>query len=141
MEWYVILGILLIIILTVILGVILACSLIGQHCTVSIQQRQPNHELTKIQQEQERKRQKKLSSRFKRTFSSKSKRDQPLAPVEDVKTVEFTLKLGDKQKKSEELIPTNESAQVLLPKLHSVTQAELDERQKKRDEIRKKYNL
>jgi hypothetical protein len=141
MEWYVILGILLIIILTIILGVILGCSLVGQHCTVSIQQRQPNHELTKIQQEQERKKQKKFSSKLKRTFGKSSKTEQPIEPVEDVKTVEFTLKLGDNEKESEGgLKSTNEAAMVLLPQMR-VTQAELDQRQKKRDEIRKKYNL
>lgn len=141
MEWYTILGVLLIIVLVAILGVILACALGGQRCTLSIQQRQPNHELTKIQQEQERKRQKKLSSRLKRTFSPSSKREQPLAPVEDVKTVEFTLKMGDGQNKFEEVTSTNESAKVLLPNVRVTTQAELDERQRKRDEIRKKYNL
>jgi len=140
MEWYTILGILLLIILAVILGIILACTLAGQHCTVSVQQRRPNPELTKIQIEEEQKKQKKFSSKLKRAFHSSSKTEQPVAPVEDVKTVEFTLKLGDKQKKSEELNTANESAMVLLPQRH-VSQAELDERQKKRDEIRKKYNL
>jgi hypothetical protein len=136
MEWYTILAILVLIILAVVLGVILACMLGGQRCSVSIQQRQPNHELTRIQQEEERKRQKKLSSKIKRTFRS-GKKDQPLAPVEDVKTVEFTLKLGDEQERT----AANESATVLLPQVARVTQAELDARQKKRDEIRKKYNL
>ena len=129
-------AILVLIILAVVLGVILACMLGGQRCSVSIQQRQPNHELTRIQQEEERKRQKKLSSKIKRTFRS-GKKDQPLAPVEDVKTVEFTLKLGDEQERA----AANESATVLLPQVARVTQAELDARQKKRDEIRKKYNL
>jgi hypothetical protein len=140
MEWYTILAILLLIILAVVLGIIVACSLVGQHCTVSIQQRQPNHELTQIQQEQERKRQKKLSSKLKRTFRGSSKPEQPAAPVEDVKTVEFTFKLGDNQTRSEELKSTNESAMTLLPQAR-ITQAERDERQKIRDEIRKKYNL
>ena len=141
MEWYAIVGIFLIIILAVILGVIITCLVAGQRCTVSLQQRQPNHELTRIQEEQERKRQKKFSSKLKRTFRSSSKPDRPLVPVEDVKTVEFTLKLGDRQKKQEELLPTNEpAAMVFLPKAH-VTQAELDERERKREEIRKKYNL
>ncbi|CAF0776789.1 unnamed protein product [Adineta steineri] len=141
MEWYAVVGILLIIILAVILGIILACMLSGQRCTVSIQQRQPNHELTQIQQEQERKRQKKFSTRLKRTLSPSTRRERPLEPVEDVKTVEFTLKLGDTQKPSQEAVLNNESAQVLLPPIARVTQAELDQRQKKRDEIRKKYNL
>lgn len=140
MEWYTILGILLIIVLVVLLGVILACALAGQRCTVSIQQRQPNHELTKIQQEQERKRQKKLSSRVKRAFGASSKRDQPAAPVEDVRTVEFTLKLGDGLQAAEQATPVIDSTKVLLLK-DRLTQTELDERQKKRDEIRKKYNL
>jgi uncharacterized protein HemX len=141
MEWYTILLILVLIVLAIALGIVVACALAGQRCTLSIQQRQPNHELTQIQQEQERKKQKKMSSRLKRTFRSSSKTERPVAPVEDVKTVEFTLKLGDKQKKSEELKSTDESATVLLPKMMHLSQAELDERQKKRDEIRKKYNL
>ena len=140
MEWYTILGILLVIVLVVLLGVILACALAGQRCTVSIEQRQPNHELTKIQQEQERKRQKKLSSRLKRTFSSSAKREQPSAPVEDVRKVELTFKLGDKSETIEEAAPTIDSTKVLLVK-DRLTQVELDERQRKRDEIRKKYNL
>jgi hypothetical protein len=140
MEWYTILLILLLIVLAVALGIILACILAGQRCTVSVQQRRPNHELTKIQQEQERKKQKKFSSKLKRTFGKSSKTEQPIEPVEDVKTVEFTLKLGDNQKKSEELKSTDEAAIVLLPQMR-VTQAEIDQRQKKRDEIRKKYNL
>jgi hypothetical protein len=141
MEWYTIVAIFVLIILAIVLGVILACMLGGQRCSISIQQRQPNHELTRIQQEQERKRQKKLSSRIKRTFSSSPKKDQPLAPVEDVKTVKFTLKMGDRQKESEEeVITTTELTPALVPTVH-VTQAELDARQKKRDEIRRKYNL
>lgn len=140
MEWYVILLILILIILAVGLGVILACIFAGQHCTVSIQQRQPNHELTQIQQEQERKKQKKMSSKLKRTFGS-SKTQQPLAPVEDVKTVKFTLKLGDNRKQSEELKTTNESAMVFLPKAARASQAELDAAKKQRDDIRRKYNL
>jgi hypothetical protein len=141
MEWYTILLILLLIILVAVLGIILGCILVGQRCTVSVQQRRPNHELTKIQQEQERKKQKKFSSKLKRTFGKSSKTEQPIEPVEDVKTVEFTLKLGDNEKESEGgLKSTNEAAMVLLPQMR-VTQAELDQRQKKRDEIRKKYNL
>ena len=140
MEWYTILAVLLLIVLTVALGVILAWILAGQHCTVSIQQRTPNVELTKIQQEQEAKRARKLSSRLKRTFRSSSKPQEPLPPVEDVKTVELTLKLGDGSRRNEQMTTNNETAVVLLPKAH-VTQAELDERQKKRDAIRKKYNL
>ncbi|CAF1168875.1 unnamed protein product [Rotaria sp. Silwood1] len=140
MEWYGYVAILLLILLAIVVGVILACILGGQHCTVSIQQRQQNHELTKIQQEQERKREKKLSSKLKRTFHHSSKTEQPIKPIEDVKTVEFTLKVGDDRKKTEELTTNNESTMILLP-TKRVTQAELDERQKKRDELRKKYNL
>ncbi|CAF4150705.1 unnamed protein product [Rotaria sordida] len=122
------------------LGVLLACILAGQHCTVSIQQRQPNHELTKIQQEQERKRQKKFSSKLKRTFHPSPKVEQPIEPIEDVKTVEFKFKIGDNHKKTEELTTTYEPNMNLLSKKYA-TQAELEERQKKRrDEIRKKYN-
>ncbi|CAM4870744.1 unnamed protein product [Rotaria socialis] len=112
----------------------------GQRCTLSIQQRQQNHELTQVQQEQEKKRQKKLSSRLKRTFKSTSKPEQPVEPVEDVKTLEFTFKLGDKTKKTEPSTPENDAAVVLLPQVR-VTQAEIDQRQKKYDAIRKKYNI
>lgn len=140
MEWYSILAVFLLIVLTVALGVILACMLAGQHCTISIQQRTPNHELTQVQQEEERKRQRKLSSRFKRAFRSSSKAQQPPAPVEDVKTVELTFKMGDKQREAEQVTTINEPAMVLLPKAH-VTEAELAERQKKREALRKKYNL
>jgi len=140
MEWYTILGLFLILILFVILGILLACMLSGQRCTISIQQRTPNRELTRIQQEQERKRQKKISSKVKRAFSSSSKPEQPVAPVEDIKTVEFTLKLGDDHKDSEQIITNNEPSMILLPKTSS-TQAERDARQKKREELRKKYNL
>ncbi|CAF4735898.1 unnamed protein product [Rotaria socialis] len=120
--------------------VIVACMLGGQRCTLSIQQRQQNHELTQVQQEQEKKRQKKLSSRLKRTFKSTSKPEQPVEPVEDVKTLEFTFKLGDKTKKTEPSTPENDAAVVLLPQVR-VTQAEIDQRQKKYDAIRKKYNI
>lgn len=140
MEWYVIAAILIIVVLAVILGVILACTLAGQHCTVTVQQRQPNHELTRIQQEQERKQQKKFSSRLKRTFRGSSKGGQPPAPVEDVKTVQFSLKLGDRPKQTEEIQTANEATMTFLP-LARVTQAELDERERKREEIRRKYNL
>lgn len=140
MEWYVIAAILIIIVLAIVLGVIIACTLAGQHCTVTVQQRQPNHELTRIQQEQERKRQKKFSSKLKRTFKGSSKADQPPAPVEDVRTVQFSFKLGDDSKKTEEIQTANESTMTFLPPAR-VTQAELDERQRKREEIRRKYNL
>lgn len=140
MEWYIILLLFILIILAVVLGVILACMLIGKRCTLSIQQRQPNHELTQIQQEQERKKQKKFSSKLKRTFHSSSKTEQPIAPVEDVKTVEFTFKLGDRQKESEEINTNNEAAMGLLHK-PGLSKAKLDARQKTRDEIRKKYNI
>lgn len=140
MEWYVITAILLILVLAAVLGVIIACTLAGQHCTVTVQQRQPNHELTRIQQEQERKKQKKLSSRLKRTFRGSSKAAEPSAPVEDVRTVQFSFKLGDNSTKTEDIQPANESAMTFLPPAR-VTQAELDERQRKRDEIRRKYNL
>ncbi len=57
MEWWAILALFLLIVLFVTLGIILACILSGQRCTISIQQRTPNHELTRIQQEEEEKRQ------------------------------------------------------------------------------------
>jgi predicted membrane protein len=140
MEWYTIFAIFLIIILTVILGILLACMLSGQRCTVSIQKRTPNHELTRVQQEEEQKREKKFSSKLKRAFRSSPKPEQPISPVEDVKTIEFTLKLGDDQKDSEQITTISEPSMILLPKTHC-NQADRDERQKKREAIRKKYNL
>lgn len=140
MEWYTILALFLLIVLFIILGVLLACMLAGQRCTISIQQRKPNHELTKIQQEEERKKQKKLSSKVKRAFSSSSKNDQPPAPVEDIKTVELTFKLGDDLKESEQVTVINEPALIPLTKPR-VTQADIEARQKRRDDLRKKYNL
>ncbi|CAF2070818.1 unnamed protein product [Rotaria magnacalcarata] len=140
MDWLTGFGIFIVIILAIILGVIVACMLGGQHCTLSIQKRQQNHELTQIQQEQEKKQQKKLSSRLKRTLKSTSKPEQPVEPVEDVKTLELTFKLGGKTKKSEPSTPGNDASVVLLPQIR-VTHAEIDERQKKYDALRKKYNI
>ncbi|CAF0719208.1 unnamed protein product [Rotaria sp. Silwood1] len=140
MEWFTVLALILLLILIVVLIVILACMFSGQRCTISIQKRTPNQELTRVQLEEEQKRQKKLSSKFKRSFYSSSKSQQPLAPVENVKTVELTLKLGDDQKNSQQITTNNESSVILLPKIHN-NQAERDERQKKREELRKKYNL
>ena len=143
MEWYVIFALLLIGILLIILGIILAYIFLGQNCTVSIQQRQANAEVTRIQMEEERKKNKKLSSRLKRAFSSKNEQEQPPAPIEDVKTVELTFKLGDRSLRTNDVETINEQTQTLitLPRLKSVTKTELEERQKKREEIRKKYNL
>jgi hypothetical protein len=142
MEWSTVLLVFLLIVFVVVLGLLLSCMLAGQRCTVSFQQRTPNHELTQIQQEQERRKQKKLGSRLKRAFRSSSKSlPTPAAPVEDVKTVEFTFKLGEKNMDTtEQVTAKNEPTVALLPKLH-VTEAELAERQRKRDEMRKKYNL
>jgi predicted secreted protein len=140
MEWYTGLALLVIIILTVILGALLACKFAGQNCTISIQQRTPNHELTKVQQEEERRKRKKFSSRFKRAFQSKAQQDTPNQPVEDVKTVELTFKLGERSKQEQEMVPMDERAVALLSKSH-ITEAELEERRKHREAIRKKYNL
>ncbi|CAF0810089.1 unnamed protein product [Rotaria sordida] len=140
MEWYTILALISLILLIILLGVIFACMLSGQRCTISIQKRTPNQELTRIELEKEQKQQKKLSSKIKRAFNSSSKPQQPLTPVEDVKTVELTLKLGDDQKNTEQITKNNESSVILLPIIRS-TQAERDERQKRREELRKKYNL
>jgi predicted membrane protein len=141
MEWYTILVLILLVTLFVIFGIVLACMLSGQRCTISIQKRTPNHELTRIQEEQERKRQKKFSTKVKRAFSSSSKPEQPPVPVEDIKTVELTFKLGDDQKEPEKITTINEPEVILLPKTRSTTQEERDARQKRREELRKKYNL
>lgn len=140
MEWYTVFALILIIILFVLLGILLACMLSGQRCTLSIQKRTPNHELTKIQEEEERKRQKKLSSKVKRAFKSSSNPEEPLGPVEDIKTVELTFKLGDDQKEPEQIVTINEPATVPLTQPHT-SAAERAARQKRREELRKKYNL
>ena len=144
MEWYIVVLVILLILLIIVLGMIIACMLSGQRCTISMQQRKPNYELTKIQQEEEEKKRKKFSSKFKRTFNSSSKSKQPKGPVEDVKTVELTLKLGsddDNNNKISQTSPTvHEPSTVMLPKMH-ITQAERDEREKRREAVRKKYNL
>ena len=138
MEWYLVLLVFLLIILLVVLGVLLACMFAGQRCTISLQQRTPNHELTQVQQEQERKRQKKFGNRLKRAFGSSPKPPAPIEPVEDVKTLEFSFKLGDKRNTNDDdLAASAEPAMVLLPKAHA-SQAE---RQKHREDLRKKYNL
>jgi predicted membrane protein len=140
MEWWGILALFLLIVLFVTLGIILACILSGQRCTISIQQRTPNHELTRIQQEEEEKRQKQIGSKLKRAFGSSSKVEQPLKPVEDIKTIEFTLKLGNDKTEPEQITTTSESSTVLLQTACS-TQAERDARRKRREELRRKYNL
>ncbi|UJR26485.1 hypothetical protein I4U23_007812 [Adineta vaga] len=140
MESYIILAIFSIIILTIILGILLACIFAGQGCTLSIQQRVPNHELTQIQLENERKQQQKFSSKLKRAFSGSSKSEQPLRPVEDVRTIELTVKLDDDEKDTEQITTINEPETVFVPKTCS-TQAERDRRAKRREELRKKYNL
>ena len=140
MEWYHVIIVLLLLLLVVGLGVLIACMVGGQPVSCAIQRRQPNHELTQIQQEEEKKRQKKFGARMKRAFSSSSEPARPLEPVEDVKTVELTFKFGDKDKREEQQQVTMpaETEVVLLPQLDRVTQAELDRRQKKREEYRKK---
>jgi predicted membrane protein len=137
MDWYIIAAFILLIVLTIILGVLLACMLAAQGCTISLQRRKPNQELTKIQQEKE---QKKTNSIFKRLFRSSSQPEQPVAPVEDISTLEFTVKLHGEQNDSEQITKTDETAPALLL-IKPLTQAERKRREKKRETIRKKYNL
>ncbi len=140
MEWYTILILFLLIILFVIVGIVIACMLSGQRCTISIQQRTPNYELTRMKQEQEEKRQKKFSTKLKKALNPSSKPEEPLAPVENVKSVELTFKLGDDQKNSEQITVVNEP--LMIPLQQSLTsQAEREARQKRREELKRKYNL
>ncbi|CAF3425177.1 unnamed protein product [Rotaria socialis] len=139
-EWFTILAIVLLIILMVVLGVLLACMLAGQRCTISVQKRTPNPELTRIQLEKELKKQKKFSSKVKRALDPSSKVEQPLAPVEDVKTVELTFKLGKNENDAQQITTISEPTADLLP-VQRISEAERKAREKKREQIRKKYNL
>lgn len=139
MEWSTIIIVCLIITLVLLLGILLACVLNGQRCTVSVQQRQPNQELTKMKQEEQEKERKKFSSKMKRAFHSSSNVDQPIEPVQDVKTIELTFDLGSKETTTT-ATTTNEKLDDPLQKKR-LTQKEIDERTKRREEIRRKYQL
>ena len=147
MEWYIILLLFLLLILFIGLIIAVVCVLSDQTCTISLQQRTTNPELTRMQQEQEEKQRKKFTNRFKRTFNSSEKSEQPLVPVEDVKTVELTFKLGNDQKNAaEEFIIINESSNIVSDQ-PNISQSELAARQKRResreklrDDMRRKYS-
>ncbi|CAF0742235.1 unnamed protein product [Didymodactylos carnosus] len=149
MEWYLGLGIFILVLLAIALGILLACFFFGQHCTFSIQKRTPNIELTQIQQEQELKRQKQFGSKVRQAFSStKSKKSKqaPLKPVENVETVEFSFKMGknDDDQVNDTGMPALTTVQqvnepIMIPK--HLTPKELEGRRKRREEIKKKYNL
>lgn len=141
MEWYHVIILLLLILIVIGLGILIACLVSGQPVSCAIQRRQPNHELTRIEQEKEAKRQKKFGVRVKHALSPSSEPSPPVAPVEDVKTVELSFKVGKQDKKEEPVEPMPETHVALLPQAERVTQEELDRRKKKRDELRKKYNL
>lgn len=147
MEWYLILALFTIVVLIVLLGVLLACMLVGQRCTVSLQQRTSNHEQTRVQQENELRNQNKFSSKVKRAFGAAPQSDQPAPPLEDVKTVEFTFKLGDDRKQSEPVATNSEQETVLLPPpppppmMMVSTQEARDARERRREAMRRKYNL
>jgi predicted membrane protein len=147
MEWYMIAAIILIIILFFILGMLIACILAGQGCTVSFQRRKQNQKLTAIEQEKERKQQKKLGSKFKRFFSSSSQSEQPVAPIEDIETRQISFKFDDNQNDQEQIKLTDETPTYVLPD-PALTEAERkrkqknrEKRQKMRETIRKQYNL
>ena len=137
MDWFILAIFLLLIVLTIILGVLLAYILADQGCTISLQERKSNRELTKIQQEKE---QKKSSSIFKRLFRSSSQPEQPVAPVEDIRTLEFTVKLHGEENTSEQITKTDEKASALLV-IEPLIRAERKKWEKHEEEIRKKYNL
>jgi len=140
MEWYTIVIVGLIVLLIFLLGILLAFLLSGKRCTISIQQRRPNQELTKMKQEQEEKEQKKLSSKMKRAFGSSSKVEQPVEPIQDVKTLEFSFQLGSNDKQNQQITTINEKLDEPLERKR-LTQKERDERLKRREEIRQKYKL
>jgi len=140
MEWYTIVIVGLIVLLIFLLGILLAFLLSEKRCTISIQQRRPNQELTKMKQEQEEKEQKKLSSKMKRAFGSSSKVEQPVEPIQDVKTLEFSFQLGSNDKQNQQITTINEKLDEPLERKR-LTQKERDERLKRREEIRQKYKL
>lgn len=145
MEWYIILLLFLLLVLVIGLIILIFFTFFGP-CTISFQQRTTNPELTRMQQEQEEKEKKKFSNRVKRTFHSSEKCEQPLVPVEDVRTVELTFKLGNDRRNSEEVIVVNESSNTLSDKA-DISQAEWKARQKRREvreklraDMRRKYS-
>lgn len=145
MEWYIILLLFLLLILIIGLILLVFFTLFGP-CTISVQQRRTNPELTRMQQEQEEKQRKKFSHRFKHAFDSSEKSEQPLVPVEDVKTVELTFKLGNNEKNSEEVIIVNESLNTVSDQ-PNISQVDWEARQKRRasreklrDDMKRKYS-
>jgi len=93
-----------------------------------------------MKQEQEEKEQKKLSSKMKRAFGSSSKVEQPVEPIQDVKTLEFSFQLGSNDKQNQQITTINEKLDEPLERKR-LTQKERDERLKRREEIRQKYKL
>jgi flagellar basal body-associated protein FliL len=140
MDWLGISLLILIIMLLIGLGILVVCMLSNQGCTVSIQKRSTNPELTKMKQEEMNKQQNKFSSKVKRAFKSSSKDEQPPEAVEDVKSVEFTFKLADNNKDSEKITTVDESLTVPLQPARE-SPAEREARRKRHDEIKRKYNL
>jgi len=140
MEWISIFLVILLILLVTILGIVFACVLSGEGCTLSIQQRSANPQLTKIQQEEEVKRQNKFSSKLKRAFNSSPELEPPLPPVEDVKTIEFKFKLANEQNNSEQITTVDESSTIPLQKPRNF-EAERAARRKRQEAMRRKYNL
>lgn len=140
METSLIILIFVLVLLFVLVGILVVCLLSGQGCTISVQQRTPNRDLTEQRQVEEEKKQKKLSSKVKRAFGSSSKVEQPVQPVDDVKKWDLTLKLHSDEKESEETTTINEKTTDPLRR-KALTQAELDARLKRREEIRRKYEL
>ncbi|CAF1597546.1 unnamed protein product [Adineta ricciae] len=134
MESYEALLVFLILILIVALGVLLANATIGQSCKISFQQRVSN-------QKHERNQRNEFSSRLKRLFGRSSKSEQLSAPAEGDKVLEYVLVFSNDDQNNVQTIPTIDEPEVKsIPKLSS-TQAELDRRAKRREEIRKKYKL
>ena len=140
-EWCIILALVLLIILIIFLVITLIWTFSGHRCTISIQQRELNHKLTKTQQEEELKQQKKFSSRWKRTLNLSTKSKHPIEPIEDVKTIALTLKLNDIQENSKPITTNTEPSIILLPKIHNDQAERRAKREKIRKAIRKKYDL
>lgn len=147
MEWYIIVLLFLLLLLFIGLIIALVCMLSGQTCSISIQQRTTNAQLTQLQREQEEKHRNKFTNRLKHAFNSTDKSEQPLvAPVEDVKTVELKFKLGNDQEKSQDVVfvhePTNlVSAESTISEVESkARQKRREARQKLHEDMKRKYS-
>jgi hypothetical protein len=140
MEWFGIAMLIVVIVLLVTLCIVVVCVLSDQGCTVSIQQRSTNPELTKMQQQEIDKKRNKFSSKVKRAFNSSSEAEQPPAPVQDIKSLEFKFKLADEKKDPEQIVTVDESSTIPL-QIPRESPAQREARRKRHEAIKRKYNL